>query len=146
MSLFEQAEAAIFLLLSLVLSGLIGLERERRDKDAGLRTHILVGVGACLFTILSYLAFPGGDPTRIAANVITGISFVGGGIIYRARNQTRDVTTAAGIWVTAAIGMAVGAGAWFLAIMATVTTWITLAVLRYLPVREAEKNDKDDSP
>lgn len=129
LSLAEQLQLSGLLLVTLVLSGLVGAERERRDKSAGLRTHILVGMTACLLTIISRTAFTGGDPTRIAANVITGVGFLGAGIIIERQNQMRDLTTAASIWTTSAIGMTVGAGAWLIAVIATLLSWFTLFVL-----------------
>ncbi len=117
------------LIMTIILSGLIGAERERRDKSAGLRTHILVGVAACLLTIISKEAFIGGDPSRIAANIITGVGFLGAGVIIERQNRVRDLTTAASIWITSAIGMTVGAGGWLLAIVTTLITWFTLFIL-----------------
>lgn len=129
LNLEEQLRLSGLLLVTLVLSGLIGSERERRDKSAGLRTHILVGVAACLLTIISKGAFLGGDPSRVASNIITGVGFLGAGIIIERQNRVRDLTTAASVWITSAIGMAVGAGAWLLAIIATLLTWFTLFIL-----------------
>lgn len=125
-----QVVLALQLTLAAILSAVIGLNREHSQKSAGLRTHMLTGIGACLFTMLSYHAFPGGDPSRVASNVVTGIGFLGGGIIIQRKNETYDLTTAAGVWATAAIGMAVGTGAWFIAIYATVMLWAILAVVK----------------
>lgn len=132
MTLAQQFEAGLWLLLAVLLSMVIGLERERRHRPAGLRTHMLVGGGACLFTILSYYAFPAGDPTRIAANIVTGVGFLGAGTIMQLHSErdVKDLTTAASIWATAAVGMAVGMGAWFLAILTTLIIWFILAVIR----------------
>jgi putative Mg2+ transporter-C (MgtC) family protein len=131
MSLSFQLEAALDLLLAAFLSMVIGLDRERRDKPAGLRTHMLVGLGACLFTLLSVYAFPGtGDRARVAAQIVTGIGFLGAGTIIQGRRHVHELTTAASIWATAAVGMAVGAGAWFLGLTATLVIWVILAVLR----------------
>ena len=135
-SLAEQAEILVLLLLAAFLSALVGMDRERRDKDAGLRTHMLVGVGACLFTVLSRLAFPYADSARVASNIVTGVGFLGAGVIWKGENQVHDLTTAASIWVTAAIGMTVGAGAWMLASAGTVLIWIILAVFAHLPMRD----------
>lgn len=126
MSLEMQFIAALQLLLALALSMVIGMNRERREKDAGLRTHMLVGLGACLFTILSRWAFGDSDGSRVASNIVTGIGFLGAGVIYRGENKIHDLTTAASIWATASLGMAVGTGAWFLAICATILIWFTL--------------------
>lgn len=135
MSLEAQLEAGIYLILATLLSMIIGIDRERRQQQAGvhsagLRTHMLTGVGACLFTLLSIHAFPGGDTTRIAANIVTGIGFLGAGTIIRGRHGAYDLTTAASIWATAAVGMAVGAGVWLLAAFGTLIIWIILAVIR----------------
>jgi putative Mg2+ transporter-C (MgtC) family protein len=112
------------------LSSVIGLERELRQKSAGLRTHTLVGVGAALFTLAGRYGFGaaevgGVDATRIAAQVVTGIGFIGAGVIFTRRDGVRGLTTAATIWLTAAVGVAAGAGLWELA---TATTAIHLIV------------------
>jgi putative Mg2+ transporter-C (MgtC) family protein len=136
MSLERQVIASFYLLLAALLSMLIGLDRERQHKPAGMRTNMLVGVGACLFTIISIEAFPGtNDTSRVAAQIVTGIGFLGGGIIFKSKGEIHDLTTAASIWATAAIGMTVGTGAWFLAIAATVMTWIILSLLIKIPVK-----------
>lgn len=130
MPLHDQALQTTHLLLAIFLSMIIGLDREGRRQPAGVRTHMLVGLGACLFTQLSIYAFPEGDPTRIAAQIVTGIGFIGAGTILQRKSSIHHLTTAASIWTTAAVGMAVGAGAWFLALAATVFTWIILAIVR----------------
>lgn len=132
MTLEQQAAAALHMMLAALLSMLIGLEREHRQKSAGLRTHMLVGVGACLFTSLSMYAFPGSDTARIASNIVQGIGFLGAGVIFKSKGEIHDLTTAASIWATAAVGMAVGSGAWFLALTATIGIWFILRVLRRL--------------
>ncbi len=133
MSLELQLEVTIYLALAALLSMVIGLDRERRQRPAGLRTHMMVGVGACLFTLLSVHAFPGpGDSARVAAQVVTGVGFLGAGTIIQRKMDVHQLTTAASIWATAAVGMAVGAGAWFLGITATLIIWVVLAVLRPL--------------
>lgn len=129
MPLLLQVEMIAYLLLAALLSMIIGMDRERREKSAGLRTHILAGVGACLFALIGRFAFPGGDTARMGAAVVTGIGFLGGGVIYRSENRVRDLTTAASIWVTAAIGCTVAVGAWLIAIVATLIIWFTLAIL-----------------
>lgn len=118
------------LLLAAVLSMLIGMDRERKHSPAGMRTHMLVGIGACLFTILSVYAFPGSDTARIAAQVVTGVGFLGAGTIIHRKGDVMELTTAASIWATAAVGMAAGVGFWFLAIFATLVIWVVLAVMR----------------
>jgi putative Mg2+ transporter-C (MgtC) family protein len=115
-------------LLALVLSALIGVEREFRAKSAGLRTHTLVGLGAAVFMIVSKYGFGdlvdmqgvSVDPSRIAAQVVSGIGFIGGGLIFVRRDIVRGLTTAATVWLAAAVGMAAGAGLPLLAVGATV--------------------------
>jgi putative Mg2+ transporter-C (MgtC) family protein len=117
-----------------LLGGAIGLEREYRDKAAGFRTHFLVGLGAALFMILSAHGFdniigtPGVrlDPSRIASQVVSGIGFIGAGTIIFQKHAVKGLTTAAGLWVTAAIGMAAGAGMYLLASAATVLVLVCL--------------------
>ena len=98
------------LALTLVLSAAIGLERELRQKSAGLRTYTLVGIGAALFSLAGAYGFAGEpgprDPSRVAAQVVSGIGFIGGGLIFVRQDAVRGLTTAAGVWVTAAIGLA----------------------------------------
>jgi putative Mg2+ transporter-C (MgtC) family protein len=115
-----------YLGVALLLSTLIGLEREFRQKSAGLRTNTLVGLGAALFMVISKYGFfdllqPGVsvDPARVAAQIVTGIGFIGGGIIFVKRSDVRGLTTAAGVWLTAAVGMAAGAGMLAVAAVAT---------------------------
>jgi putative Mg2+ transporter-C (MgtC) family protein len=129
MSLEIQFTAVTRLMLAILLSMIIGLDRQRRRRSAGLRTHALVSLGACIFTLLSLYAFESDQTSRIAANIVVGIGFLGAGTIIHDRDRPHDLTTAASIWLTAAIGMAVGAGAWFLAICATLLTWFVLVVL-----------------
>jgi len=129
--------------LALVLCGAIGLEREIRGQVAGLRTHILVGMGAALFTLISAYGFSafvrpneaGGfvttvDPTRIAAQIVTGIGFLGAGAIIRQGFTVRGLTTAAALWIVAAVGMAAGAGYYFAAIVTTAGVLLALIGLR----------------
>lgn len=130
MSLFTQAQIIVELLLAAFLSTLIGIDRESRNQPAGLRTHMLVGVGSCLFTSLSIYAFEG-DTARVAAQIVTGIGFLGAGTIIQRQGHPHHLTTAASIWATAAVGMAVGAGAWFLALGATLIIWLVLVVVRW---------------
>ncbi len=131
--------------LALVLSALIGLEREVRQKSAGLRTHTLVGVGAALFMLVSKYGFfdvlePGRvvlDPSRVAAQIVSGIGFIGAGLIFVKRDSVHGLTTAAGIWVTAAIGAAAGAGMPILSTLTTAIYFLVAAVFlplsRHLP-------------
>ncbi len=116
----------VLLLLAFVLSAIIGAERQRRLKSAGLRTHTLVGIGAAVFTLVSAYGFAtvvgSGvvlDPSRIAAQIVSGIGFLGAGVIFVRQNVVNGLTTAASVWVTAAVGMACGAGLPVLAVLAT---------------------------
>lgn len=125
------------LLLTVVLSGLIGLERQVHRRTAGLRTHILVALGSCLIMLTSMYVFDiykdrvSLDPARIAAGVITGIGFLGAGTIIRDPEGVRGLTTAASLWVVAGIGLAVGTGFNKIAVIATVLVLIVLHFLRY---------------
>lgn len=139
MSLEDQLSASLLLVLAALLGGLIGLDRERREHEAGLRTHMLVCVGACLFTVLSAHAFPGGDPARIASQILPGIGFLGAGTILKYGRNIHGLTTATSIWVTAAVGMAVGGGEWFLATCATLLVWFVLSVLHGIEKRRPKK-------
>ncbi|MFN3704585.1 MAG: MgtC/SapB family protein [Thermoflexales bacterium] len=125
-----------------LLSMLVGIERERSGHAAGLRTHMLVGTGASLFTALSVLAFPEGDPARIAAQVVSGIGFIGAGTILQQRESGKmhGLTTAASIWVTAAVGMACGSGAFVLATSATLLVVFTLSVMAWVGKRLARQH------
>jgi len=131
----SDAEFALRMLVAALLSGVVGLERERGERAAGLRTHALVGLGSCLVMLVSAFGFsdwhftPGAlDPSRMAAQVVSGIGFLGAGVIIfqRDREVVRGLTTAASVWVVAAIGLAVGGGMY---VTATVGTGITLLIL-----------------
>ena len=119
LTLFDNLEFFVRLLLSAALGALVGLERSKRQKEAGVRTHCIIACTSALFMILSKYAFMdlvdisgirGADPARIAAQVVSGISFLGAGVIFKNGNSIRGLTTAAGMWGTAAVGMAIGAG------------------------------------
>jgi putative Mg2+ transporter-C (MgtC) family protein len=119
------------------LGGIVGLERELDEKAAGLRTHMLVAVGSALFTMVGaygFSDFPARsvDPTRVAAQVVTGIGFLGAGLIFRQGFTIRGLTTAASLWLVAAIGMAAGAGFWMGAVIATVVALISLRPLEWM--------------
>ena len=130
------------LALAFGLSSLIGLEREWRQKAAGLRTHALVGVGAALFLLVSKYGFSdvlGGhvilDPSRVAAQIVTGVGFIGGGLIFMRGNAVQGLTTAAVIWVTAAIGMACGAGLPILALAVTAAHFVVVFIFPTIAAR-----------
>jgi putative Mg2+ transporter-C (MgtC) family protein len=123
-------EMAWRLLLAAGLGAAIGLEREYRQKPAGLRTNILIAVGSALFTILSLEMTKGiGDTSRVAGQIVTGIGFLGGGAIMRNRDTVHGMTTAATIWVNAAVGIAAGMGQYALATFAVALTLLVLVVL-----------------
>jgi putative Mg2+ transporter-C (MgtC) family protein len=114
-------EMILRLLLATVLGGAIGLQRELTGKEAGLRTNMLIALGAALITVLSIKAFPGSDPSRLAAGIAAGIGFIGAGVIlHRSGGAVVGLTTAATIWAVAGIGIAAGAGEYLIAVVATV--------------------------
>ncbi|MGH3585552.1 MAG: MgtC/SapB family protein, partial [Pseudonocardia sp.] len=135
---------AELLLITFVLCSLIGVERQLRQKAAGYRTHVLVGLGSCAFTLVSAYGFSAVlgsdvnlDPSRIAAQIVSGIGFLGAGVIFKGRSFVRGLTTAATIWVAAAVGMACGAGMLSLAVALTVlhltTLFVVAPLVRRLP-------------
>ena len=122
-------ELIVRLLLSILLAGIVGFEREITGKPAGLRTHALVSMGACLFTISSFYLSPGAqsaDMSRIAAGVVTGIGFIGAGSIIATRGHIKGITTAASLWLVASIGLTVGMGGYVIAFIASVFSFIIL--------------------
>jgi putative Mg2+ transporter-C (MgtC) family protein len=139
------AEVTVRLVLAAALGGAIGLERELREREAGLRTHLLVSVGSAVFTLVSAYGFSDFryghgsgftlDPTRIAAQIVTGIGFLGAGAIIRQGFSIRGLTTAATLWVVAAIGMATGAGYYSVAVIGTALVLFSLYPLRLLAYR-----------
>ena len=145
---YDNLEFFIRILLSAVLGALVGLERTKRQKEAGIRTHCIIACAAAVFMILSKYAFVdpadvlgtrGADGARIAAQVVSGISFLGAGVIFKNGNSIRGLTTAAGIWATSAIGMAIGAGMYWLGLMeAVVLVVIQLVLHRFRVGGDAE--------
>ncbi|MGB8190885.1 MAG: MgtC/SapB family protein [Chitinophagaceae bacterium] len=126
-----ESDMLIRLLTACLIGGVIGLEREYLSKSAGFRTQILICMGSCLFTIFSFL-LANNTPDRIASNIVTGIGFVGAGVIFKDDNRMTGITTAATIWVTAALGMGVGAGYYWICAWGTGLALITLLLLKKL--------------
>jgi putative Mg2+ transporter-C (MgtC) family protein len=124
----------IKILASTVVGTLIGLEREYRGKSAGLRTFALISVGSTIFTILSEKMGVSTSPDRIAANIVTGIGFLGAGIIYKMEDRVKGLTTATIIWVTAALGMAIGDGHILLSFLGTIVVYVILGLFVKLEV------------
>jgi putative Mg2+ transporter-C (MgtC) family protein len=123
------ADLMLRLLVALALGAIVGLERERQERAAGLRTVTMVSLGSCLFTIIGAYGFANTDPSRVAAQIVTGIGFLGAGTIFLRKDLVRGLTTAATIWTVAAIGMAAGTARYF---EAGFTTLLILAVLMVL--------------
>lgn len=121
------------LLLAAALGTGIGYQRERAGKAAGLRTHFLIALGAALFTVVSVFGFSGAvDPSRVAAGVVLGVGFIGAGVIFRGEETIAGLTTAASIWVTAAVGLAAGAGLYLISVIAAL---ITVGILMIPKIR-----------
>jgi putative Mg2+ transporter-C (MgtC) family protein len=148
-------EALLRLALAAALGGLIGLERELREREAGLRTHLLVGLGSALFTIAGAYGFNdfvvggggnvlGADPTRVAAQIVTGIGFLGAGAIIRQGLSVRGLTTAATLWVVAAVGLAAGAGYYSAAVITTALVLLALYPLRVMAYRIVQRVRPED--
>lgn len=153
----SQWEGLLRVALAALLGGVIGLERGFREKQAGLRTNMLVAMGAALFTVSSiqfaefYLNWPGSirfDPSRIISNIVTGIGFLGGAIVFRTGHRVSGVTTAASIWAVTAVGIAAGAGRYITAAGATVLIVIVLLVVGLIEqkvgLKEGSLEDPDD--
>jgi len=125
-------EIVIRLVIATALGALVGFQRERAHKPAGLRTHILISLGAALFTVVSIYGFAGSalDPSRVAAGIVTGIGFLGAGVILHGVRGTvvLGLTTAASIWVTAAMGMAVGTGMYLIAVITAIIVFLVLMI------------------
>lgn len=138
------------LALSVVLGALVGLEREAHDRPAGLRTHMLVCMGAALFTIAA-VNFSAGNAesspfaVNIAANIVIGIGFIGGGAIFKAENKVKGLTTAADLWVIAAIGMLIGLGNYLNAVIAAIVVYFVLVIGRKLREKVPKTATDQDS-
>jgi putative Mg2+ transporter-C (MgtC) family protein len=130
-------------LLAFILGGIVGLERERENRPAGLRTHMLVSAGSACFTVASIYGFGElgtvRDPARLAAQIVTGVGFLGAGTIFRTGATVRGLTTASSIWITAALGVLAGLGMFTVAVFATALTWFTLQVVRNIEVLRPSK-------
>ena len=144
-------EFVLRIFVAALLGGAIGLEREYRAKEAGLRTHFLVALGSALFMVVSAYGFEGAmyspehrwDVSRVAAQVVSGIGFIGAGtiIFHKSENVVRGLTTAAGLWVTAAIGLACGGGMYVLSIASTVLVLVGLEAFNFI-LRKIDKHKK----
>ena len=156
----SELELVLRLVLAAVLGAVIGAEREWRDRTAGLRTHMLVCVGSAVFTIVSAYAFQEwystinvsqrstvvSDPTRIAAQIVSGIGFLGAGAIFRSDDGVKGLTTAASLWMMAAIGMSTGAGYYELAVASTIVMLLVLVALRQVSRRIKRRVRTDHTP
>ena len=156
LGLATEINLAVRLAMGLVLGAVIGFERELQRQPAGFRTHSLVALGAALFTVVSGYGFGGGDnvdPTRIAAQIVSGIGFIGAGTILQYRGHIRGLTTAASLWAVAGVGMAAGAGLYGVAVSGTalmlVVLWLFDRMERWarvrlgLPKRDANQADTE---
>ena len=139
MEIGQQLDIAVRLVLASLLGSAVGFEREIHGHPAGMRTHLLVSLGSAAFTILGVFFFnsPGTqtDPSRIAAQIVSGIGFLGAGAILKYGTSVRGLTTAASLWATAAVGMAAGSGAWLVAVVTTVLVVLSLGPLNWVIAR-----------
>jgi len=124
-------EVFIRFLLAALWGGIVGMERQYRGKSAGFRTVIMISIGSCFFTIMSERIGGPANPDRIAANIVTGIGFLGAGVIFRGDNHINGITTAATVWAVAAVGMGIGGGYYFAAGYASLLIMIVLIILPY---------------
>ena len=122
----NQLEMAMRLVLAAGMGAIIGWQREKAHKPAGLRTHTLIAIGSALFTIVSIYGFIGGNPSQVAAGVVTGVGFLGAGTILHRTRTVEGLTTAASVWAVAAIGLAVGAGMYLLALVTAIIVFLVL--------------------
>ncbi len=146
--MLTETQVALRLVLSVVLGGSIGMERQVHRRNAGLRTHILVSLGSCLIMLTSiyifdiYKSVTNVDPGRIAAGVITGIGFLGAGAIIREREEVKGLTTAASLWVVAGIGLATGCGFYSASVITASLGLIVLVLLRRIETKIFGKEEK----
>ncbi len=158
MDLINHWEALLRLIIAAVLGGVIGYDRELQNKPAGIRTYMLVSMGSALFMLTTYVIIGqleeedidgvrvSADASRIAAGVVAGIGFIGGGLILHSRERVTGLTTAAGIWATAAIGLMVGLGEFIIPIIAAFIILITLTGGRFFPPLNREDPPDDHLP
>lgn len=131
-TLLQEVEMVVRMTLAMIFGAIIGFERRYAGRPAGIRTLSMVSVGAALFTIVSIYGFSFSDTSRVAAQVVTGIGFLGAGIIFRTGDNVRGLTTAATIWMTAAVGMAVGSGMY---VVSGFVTIMAIVILQVFPAR-----------
>ena len=136
-----ELELALRLIIAVVLGSLIGFERELAHRPAGLRTHALVCLGSCLFTVISIYNFS--MDTKVVAAIVTGIGFIGAGNIIATRGQIRGITTAASLWSVAGVGIAVGVGSY---ILATVTAFLVILILQFRRLEKTQKAPRRKGP
>lgn len=131
------------LLLAIILGGVIGLERENLGKPAGSRTYALIALGSTLFTslaIMGFSQFPNADPGRVAGQIITGIGFIGAGMIIFHKQHVEGITSASALWVTASVGMAIGLGQYYIAAIATLFIFLLLFIVRKIEFKKTKKS------
>lgn len=145
----EDLSISLKIVVSFILGSLLGIEREVRHKPAGIRTHALVCMGAALFTLLSIYGFSGFsnlymyrnmDPARVAAQIVVGVGFIGGGIIFKESESIKGITTAASIWVTAGLGMGIAVGMY---VPVAVTAVLALLALKYSHILKRWDGEED---
>ena len=141
MSVEAQLHALLSVAIGTLLAGVIGLDREWRHRQAGIRTHMLDGLGSALIVSMAHLQYGDNSAARLAAGVISGIGFLGAGVIVQRRDRAHELTTAASIWVVAMIGITAGAELYVLATGATVIGWIVLTLLRTVTKRHIPPDD-----
>lgn len=147
--LWTQAELLCRIIIAGICGGIIGYERKNRNKEAGIRTHMIVALGAALIMIVSKYGFEdilgkqgiALDPSRIAAQIVTGVGFLGAGMIFMRKNTISGLTTAAGIWATSAIGMSIGSGLYILGILTTVLIVVIQIILHGHLLKETYKDE-----
>lgn len=144
---YPELEGLFRLTIAGLVALLIGFDRESKNKPAGVRTNVLVGMGSALFTLVGIYAFGPGDPaSRVAAQIVTGIGFLGAGTIIQVRSGVIGLTTAAGIWAVAAVGMAIGSGLYILGIGGGVLMFLVLRFLTFGDDKDEHDEGHTDQP